>query len=180
MTKVKEGDLDKLGLLFERYHRMLFAFFFRMHKDRGRSEDLVQNVFMRILKYRKGFKGEGSFKVWMFHIARNASNDAFNKKSKDILMDNDDDFSRRLVTTDEDESRLEDEAKLRILEAALDKMPEEKKELIVMSKLEGVQYKEIAALEGVTEGNVKVGVFRALRNLKEEYQDIRQKIDYNL
>ena len=45
MLKVKEGDLDKLGLLlFERYHRVLFGFFYNKNKDVALSEDLVQNV----------------------------------------------------------------------------------------------------------------------------------------
>ena len=45
MLKVKSGDLDKMGLLFERYHRVLFSFLYRMTKQRESSEDMVQNVF---------------------------------------------------------------------------------------------------------------------------------------
>jgi len=79
MLKVKEGDLDKLGLLFERYKKPLFGFFYGMTRDSELSEDLIQNVFFRILKYRYLFRGEGDFKTWMFHIARNVSHDHFKK-----------------------------------------------------------------------------------------------------
>ena len=55
MLKVKEGDLDKLGLLFERYKKVLFAFYYRMNFNAELSEDLIQNVFMRILRYKHAF-----------------------------------------------------------------------------------------------------------------------------
>jgi DNA-directed RNA polymerase specialized sigma24 family protein len=89
MQKVKEGDIDRLGLLFERYKKPLFGFFYGLNKDAGLSEDLVQNVFFRILKYRYLFRGEpagrpggGDFKTWMFHIARNVKNDHYRKENK--------------------------------------------------------------------------------------------------
>jgi RNA polymerase sigma factor (sigma-70 family) len=75
MLKVKNGDLDKLGLLFERHHRALFGFVFHMTGQRELSEDMVQNVFYRILKYRHTFRGDGEFKTWMYHMARNVIND---------------------------------------------------------------------------------------------------------
>jgi hypothetical protein len=79
MLKVKEGNLDKLGLLFERYKKPLFGFFYGLTKDAELCEDLVQNVFFRILKYRYLFRGDGDFKTWMFHIARNVNHDHFRK-----------------------------------------------------------------------------------------------------
>ena len=50
MLSVKEGEIQKLGLLYERYKKRLFGFFFQMNKDANLSEDLVQNVFVKILK----------------------------------------------------------------------------------------------------------------------------------
>ena len=75
MLKVKNGDLDRMGLLFERYHRQLFGFIFHMTSQRELSEDLVQNVFYRMLKYRHTFRGDGEFRTWMYHVARNVIHD---------------------------------------------------------------------------------------------------------
>src|SRR5690348_11487914 len=77
MLRVRDGETDTLGLLFERYKRPLYGFFYGMNRDSELSEDLVQNVFFRILKYRYLFRGEGDFKTWMFHIARNVNNDHY-------------------------------------------------------------------------------------------------------
>ncbi|HEY5824071.1 MAG TPA: sigma factor, partial [Cyclobacteriaceae bacterium] len=55
MIKVRDGDLDKLGLLFERYKKPLYGFFYGMNKSQELSQDLVQNTFFRIMKYRHLF-----------------------------------------------------------------------------------------------------------------------------
>ena len=80
MLKVKSGDVDRMGLLFERYHRPLFGFLYHMlGGSRASSEDLVQNVFYRMLKYRHTYTGEGEFRTWMYHLARNVLADHIRK-----------------------------------------------------------------------------------------------------
>lgn len=88
MLKVKSGDLDKMSLLFERHHRPLYGFLFHSTGQKESSEDMVQNVFYRMLKYRHTFKGEGKFKTWMYHLARNVLND-YVKKNKSFVYKND-------------------------------------------------------------------------------------------
>ncbi len=68
MLMVKSGEIDRLGLLFERYKKPLFGYFYRTFHDKETSEDLVQNVFIRILKYRSKFTGYGKFSSWMYRI----------------------------------------------------------------------------------------------------------------
>jgi RNA polymerase sigma-70 factor (ECF subfamily) len=67
--------VDRLAMLFDRHHRALFGFFYRMTGDRPAAEDLVQEVFVRVLKYRAAYREQGSFKAWLFRIARNARHD---------------------------------------------------------------------------------------------------------
>ena len=82
MLKVKAGQLDQLGLLFERYNRPLYGFFFKLTCDQEVSEDLVQNVFVRIIKYRHTYKGDGKFSTWMYHMARNLFADHYRKEKR--------------------------------------------------------------------------------------------------
>ncbi len=176
MEKVKNGDLNKLGLLFERYKKILFGFFYNMNHDTALSEDLVQNTFMRILKYRKGFKGDGEFKVWMFHIARNVSHDHFRKnKLKDV--EDVEQWSDRLGDTagNRDEVISQNE-ELLMLQAAMNRLDEEKREVLTMSKLKGMKYKQIGEVLLCSEGAVKVKVFRALQSLKEAYGLIQSQV----
>src|ERR1700742_5263916 len=83
MLKVRSGDLDKMALLFQRYHRPLYGFLFHMTRHKEASEDMLQNVFYRMLRSRHTFTGEGDFKTWMYFIARNVIKDHQKKASRD-------------------------------------------------------------------------------------------------
>ena len=175
MIKVKDGDLPKLGLLFERYKKPLFGFFYGMNKDPALCEDLVQNVFLRILKYRYLFRGEGDFRTWMFHIARNVNHDHFRKnkwKDKDDL----DNWQDRLSDHENRQTEYQQDEELQILSMALDKLPEEKREVILLSKYHDKKYREIGEILGCSEGAVKVKVFRALQELKEVYKTLERHL----
>ena len=174
MIKVKDGDIDKLGLLFERYKKPLFGFFYNLNKDVALSEDLVQNVFFRILKYRYLFRGEGDFKTWMFHIARNVSHDHFRKikwKGRDAL----DKWQERLSNGENRQTEFQQDEELGLLSLALDKLPEDKREIILLSKYHDKKYREIGEILGCTEGAVKVKVFRAMQELKEVYWKLEKQ-----
>lgn len=165
MMQVKNGDLDKLGLLFERYHQMLYKFFYRMCRKADTSEDLVQIVFERMLKYRYTYSGNGTFTTWMFSIARNAHIDHYRKEKK---MSSSVEFDENRQMTNQSGEQVLDriEDMKQLLERALDQLDEDKKEIILLSRYEGLNYKEIAEIMDSTEGAIKVRMFRALKELK--------------
>ena len=173
MLKVREGDLQKLGLLFERYRNILFGYFFKLSKNRELSEDLVQAVFIRVIKYKHAYRGDGSFKTWIFHIARNIQIDHWRKEKKQGTKVTSYEIEDRL-TGDNDSNYSEE--KFQNLDKALDLLPDEKKELIVLSKLKGMKYKEIAEMMNLSEPIIKVRAFRALKELKEKYKEIEQTL----
>jgi RNA polymerase sigma-70 factor (ECF subfamily) len=172
MMKVKNVDLDHLGLLYERYKKQLFGFFYNLNRDKDLSEDLVQNTFIRIIKYKHGFKGDGEFKSWMFHIARNVNIDHFKKNKKNNETDSLEVWQEEATDDEETQLSIDQEGNLQLLEKAIDQLDYEKRELITMSKIKGIKYKEIGEVLSCSEGAVKVKVFRALRELKEVYEQI--------
>ncbi|HEY8936989.1 MAG TPA: RNA polymerase sigma factor [Cyclobacteriaceae bacterium] len=173
MLKVKDGELDRLGLLFERYKRPLYGFFYNLNRNAELSEDLVQNVFIRILKYRYLFRGEGDFKTWMFHIARNVSHDHF-RKNKLNAKDSIDDWQDQLGADENRSTMFQQEEELQLLSMAMDRLPEDKREILLLSKYQEKKYKEIGDILGCTEAAVKVKVFRALQDLKAVYKQLEK------
>ena len=81
MIAVRAGEVRRLGELFERYHKPLYGFFVRLTNQPSASEDLVQIVFYRILKYRHTYRDEGKFSAWIYHLARKVAADHFRKHS---------------------------------------------------------------------------------------------------
>jgi len=176
MLKVKDGEISRLGLLFERYKKPLFGFFYGVNKDAELSEDLVQNVFYRILKYRYLFRGEGDFRTWMYHIARNVSNDHFRKNKNAGKADRLEPWEERLAGGHEIATELHQQESHDLLKQALDRLPEDRREILLLSKFQEKKYKEIGDILGCTEGAVKVKVFRALQELKEVYQALERRM----
>jgi len=131
------------------------------------SEDLVQNVFVRLMKYRKSYNPEYKFKTWVYQMARNVHNDHYRKHKQTAS-----DFKRvddigNLHHSDEEERESRERETL--LFQALDRMPDDKRELIVFGKLEGMKYEEIAEIRNTTVGNIKVQMHRAVQQLREIY-----------
>jgi len=174
MNKVKNGDLDKLGLLFERYKKPLFGFFYGINKDRELSEDLVQNVFVRVLKYRTLYRGEGEFRSWLFHIARNVSHDQYRKK-RIQATDSVENWQDRIGSDDNRFTAYQKDEDLELLSLAMDRLPEDKREILLLSKFQEKKYKEIGDQLGFSEGTVKVRVYRAMQELKAIYHELEAK-----
>jgi RNA polymerase sigma factor (sigma-70 family) len=178
MTEVKNGDIDRLGILFERYHRRLFAFFYRLTSRQDVSEDLVQGVFERILKYRSSWNANGRFTAWLFGIARNLHADHCNARAPEQLMD------ERLIdemplimngsTHGADTEQAEDDTRWLVLRA-LDHLDPDKRQVLVLSRFEGFRYREIAQMMNCTESAVKVRVFRAMNEMRETITAIRSR-----
>src|SRR5262245_24102000 len=72
MVAIREGRIDQIGILFARHRDSLYEFFSRLTGNRVASEDLVQEVFMRILQYRSTYRESNRFVTWMYQIGRNA------------------------------------------------------------------------------------------------------------
>ena len=172
MNKVRDGDPEKLGLLYERYKRPLLGFFIGMLRDKELSEDLVQNTFARILKYRHLYRGDGDFRTWMFHIARNVKNDHFKKKRVDQVPV--DKWTERIGHSEIRSEEIQQEEELGMLSIAMERLSEEKREVLLLSKYQEKKYQEIGLLLGCSESAVKVKVFRALQELKAVYQQLEK------
>lgn len=163
MRQVRDGDLDKLGILFERHHVALFEFLSRMTGNRTAAEDLTQDVFVRMLRYRGTFRNEGRFETWMFHIARNARADYFRRRASVEMSD-----ETIEATTDAMEpAHLIEREQTALLRSALLQLREDKRELIILARYRGMKHEVIAELLGVDAGTVKVRIHRALKELRE-------------
>jgi RNA polymerase sigma-70 factor (ECF subfamily) len=173
MRAVRDGDLAKLGPLFERHHVRLFDFLKRVTGDRSVAEDLVQDVFMRILKYRSTFRDSGSFEPWLFSIARNARADYFRKRRPDEPLGEDDE--ERPAVGAGPAARLEADREHVRLRRALMLLRVDKRELLVLARYQDMKYEQIAEVLGIEVNLVKVRVHRAIRELRDIFFQLQDR-----
>lgn len=167
MEMVKNGDINKVSILFERYHVLLYNFFYKKNFNQSWSEDLTQNVFERIIKYSHSFNATYPFRAWMFRIAKNVLANHYAKKMKVV---NEESISNHAAFATgnvlDDIAEKEQNKKLHQAIALLNK---EEREVIHFTRFQQLKYHEIASILQISESGVKMRVHRAMKKLKEHY-----------
>lgn len=181
MLQVKAGHLDTMGLLFERYHRPLFGFLFHMTNQREASEDMLQTVFYRMLKYRHTFTGDGEFRSWMYHLARNVLIDHANQHKRSAQQYDLAEVADRIGGGPTPDEGVQKQQELDMLHRAMNKLSPDSREVLVLSRFQELKYEEIARVLNTTEGAIKVRVYRAMNELKKLYLTLEHgKTTHNL
>jgi RNA polymerase sigma-70 factor (ECF subfamily) len=167
MCRVKDGQLPEFTQLFDRYSVPIYNFFLKLTMDAGASEDLTQNLFYRIIRYRHSFNaGSGSFKSWMYQMARNLHADYCREKLRLTAV------MTHVYNYHEDVAEKQEgfqEQDFEKLKKALAGLGPVDRELIVLSRYEGLKYAEIAKMKDMSLGSIKVQIHRALKELRILY-----------
>jgi len=175
MIAVRDGDLDCLGELFERHHGPLFGYLSKLTGNRSAAEDIVQNVFQRMLKYRHTYRDEGSFTAWMYHLARRCASDHYRKASSaPISVDPThlQDHPDEARSADESASSRDDRE---LLHQALGRLDRDDREVLLLSRLQELSFAEVAAILECSVGAARVRAHRALRTLRDHYLTMQRE-----
>lgn len=131
------------------------------------AEDIVQESFLRAYKYFSSYQG-GNSRSWLLSIVRNTCYTWLHEnRSQRETVDLDDEISSAEFEIDDPEQCLQIKADQQTVIHALEKLPVEYRELMVLRELEGLSYKEIALIAGVPIGTVMSRLARARQRLKE-------------
>jgi RNA polymerase sigma-70 factor (ECF subfamily) len=174
MAAVRDGDLEKLAMIFERYNRRLYAFFVRQTADTHASEDLVQDVFHRILRYRHTYREGGRFSAWIFTIARSAllTHQRKRRHAKDEVP-----LTEFMAVKDPSPGAdIERREESELIRRALYGLPHDKREALILSRFENMSYEEIAQVAGCAVGTIKARVHRAVKELSRNYRELQNEL----
>lgn len=168
MLRVKDGALAELSELFDRYHLKLFNFFMKLTFDKTASEDLTQNLFYRIIRYRHTYEGmENSFKPWIYQMARNIHSDYYRQQKKNSEVFRKPEMDHENINSNDSGAFGEDD--YRRLEWALLQLDSDQREIIVMSRYQGLKYEEISRIRNISVPAIKVQVHRIMKELRKIY-----------
>lgn len=156
--------------LYDQYHQDVFQFLLYLVKNRQTAEDLMHEVYVRVLKAYSRFEGKSSEKTWLFSIAKNVAIDHFRKSAvrKRHLFDFFDWETQELKANGplpDEMAEMNDEMK-KLLQA-LDECTGDQKMVIIMRYFQDLSIAETAQILKWTEGKVKTTQHRAIHKLRE-------------
>lgn len=165
VSRLQNGDIDAFDELFSKYGNRLFAFALSYLKSKEESEELVQDVFLKVWENRKGLRKESSFKSYLFTVAYHNMCRLFRKKQIHQK------FLDRGVIAENSTTSLEDQIEYRIALEQIDelirKLPEKQRVIFIKSRREGKSTQEIAQEMNLAPGTVDNQISAALKFLRK-------------
>jgi len=173
MLRVREGDDTSFALLLERHRGPVVHFLYRMVLNQAISEELAQEVFLRVYRSRASYEPTAKFTTWLFriatHLALNWIRDGRKEKGNESLNDDFVEGMERQVADRQPtvEQELLYEVKLQEVRQAIEELPAKQRAAVLMHKYEELEYSQIARALSCSESAVKSLLFRAYQTLRE-------------
>ena len=178
IRRVLEGDNTAYEFLQKKYKNLIYSLVKKMIKNDSDVEDLVQETFIKAYKALDKFKFNYSFSAWIYRIASNNTIDFLRKRrfdtfsiDKPIGNAEDENYFEIEDNSYSPDADLISEQKADIIRAAIDTLPENYREIILLRHEEELDYKAIAEQLDLPLGTVKAHLFRARKLLYEELKD---------
>jgi RNA polymerase sigma-70 factor (ECF subfamily) len=163
IERCRTGDDLAFGELVERYKKLVYGMVWRLAADRSRTDDLAQEVFLKIYRGLPYFRGEARLSTWIFRIVSNVCAQERGERAADPPTP----LAREPAAPDSAFAELELRDRL---DKAIAQLPEKYRLLVAAHYLEGVQYEALAEALDLPLGTVKTHLYRAKRLLRELLQ----------
>ncbi len=165
---IAAGDKSCLGTLFERHHVALYNFCLQLSRNTALAEDIVQETFLRMLKASASFRGDGSFRGWMFNIARNLMYDHMRREKRLQPMDDQQRDQQPGLEPGPDKT-VADHQGGQLLHKALGLLPTAAREVIWLGRFHFDGYTELGQALDCSAGTARVRMHRAMKQLREAF-----------
>ena len=184
MARYQGGDAKAFEVLLSRHYQPVFNFLLRYTANRATAEELLQDVFTRVIRNAKRYEKRAKFTTWLYTIARNITIDYARKqkfrrhRSLDAPMGSDDGDGRAMIDLVQDhhpsamaDRRYTDEHFKKKLSAALEKMNADQKTVFVLREFQHLSFAEIATVVKARENTIKSRMRYALEFLRTELRE---------
>lgn len=167
MLRTKEGDDSAFSELMRRHYRGVVNYIYRFTNMRENSEDLAQEVFLRMYKSAGSYKPEAKFSTWLYKIATNVSLTHVKRAKSSLSLDS---MTEAGIEVGNSELEIADDIIYRkeikdVIFQAMESLPEREKIAIMLCKYEGLSYEEVSEVLECTVGAVKAYVHRGRMKL---------------
>jgi len=177
MLAFGRGDVRAFELLVRRWEDPLLNFICRSVGDRERAKEIRQETFLRVIKARKRYRPRAKFSTWLYRIAVNLCRSEHRKRKRHgevYLEDAAEGWAEtRLVeeTAGPDKQAQSREA-AQAVRAAIGRLPEEQKEVVLLRQYHGLGFAEIAEIVGCPVSTAKSRMYYAMNNLRRDLEGL--------
>lgn len=179
IEQFQAGTVEAFNILVDRYSERLMHYLYGFLGDTGRSQDLLQETFLLVYRNRHSYRPIAKFSTWLYTIAGNLARSEYRKRKRrrmySIQLVNRDNEEYQLAIPDESfspdrhtESTLQD----KYIQKALDAIPPDFREVVVLRDIQQLSYDEIAEITGLPMGTVKSRINRGRTKLQVLLKDI--------
>jgi RNA polymerase sigma-70 factor (ECF subfamily) len=173
VERARAGDEEAFEDLVRRYEKPIYYLALRFVKEEQAAADLAQTAFLKAYEGLRGFRGQASFKTWLYRIAmnlcKNYLRDQGKKKVESLGEMDPPSTANPLRELIEHESQA-------LLARAWARLPEKQRMTVVLKVQEGMKYREIAAVMGSSVGTIKANFHHACTRLKAMLQEGRNEM----
>jgi RNA polymerase sigma-70 factor, ECF subfamily len=181
MLRLQEGDQAAFQELFRKFSPRVLQYARRFIASEARAEELTQDVFVQVFRFRRRYRPQSKLSTWIYTIATNVCLNELRRPEKRLRVDL---WDRRGALEDSREGPpLPDPAArtpeentsarelARRLETAVAALPPKQRAALLLSRVDGLAYKDVGEALGCSEGAVKALLFRATQTLKQSLKD---------
>lgn len=181
VERVQRGDKRAFELLVAKYQRRIFRLLSRFIRDTAEVEDVAQEAFIKAYRALPGFRGDSAFYTWLYRIAINTAKNHLASQGRQIRVTSTDvegddgerfDESEAMQDVETPDSVLLSRQVGEAVNRAIDRLPEELRNAIVLREIEGLSYEEIAAAMSCPIGTVRSRIFRAREAIAAELRPL--------
>jgi RNA polymerase sigma-70 factor (ECF subfamily) len=173
ISRCQQGDQEALGEIFDKYHKKVYRIAYGVVRHREEALDIVQEVFVKLFRSIKNFKGRSHFYTYLYRMVMNTAIDHSRKMGKQFVSSLDEEGS--FEPSEEIEKgperillRKELEEKVKW---AMDKLPTEQKVALLFREVEGLSYQEMADAMGCSIGTVMSRLHYGRKRMQELLKD---------
>lgn len=177
ISRCQKGDQDALKEIFDQYHKKVYRIAYGVVRQREEALDIVQEVFIKLYRSIRNFKGKSKFYTYLYRMAMNTAVDHVRKMGKSPFssLDEMEGFQpSEGIEKSPDSILLRKELEERV-KVALEKLPNDQRMALIFREVEGLSYKEMAEAMGCSIGTVMSRLHYARKRIQEFLKNYDEK-----
>lgn len=175
IKKINRGNRHAFGVLIDRHQDFVYTIVFRVVKSKEDAEEITQDVFLKIYEALPTFKMESKFTTWLYTIAYRSAISKLRKRTAVELSISETELEYQWSDPSENPlGQLEKQDRMERIKKAINTLGSNESVVLSLYYLKDLKIKEIAAITGISESNIKVHLHRGRKNLYHAMQDQKQ------